>query len=510
VELAQPERLRVVMRTDARPAVGLGHVMRLRAVAQAFGRFDAEVSVIGEGLGRSVTQDRVWDIRAIDVASTEMLSEAQDADRTVRLIGPLDPAVVMVDDYRLGAVWERRIKDAIPDTTIVALDDLPDRDHAADVLVDPNLDIGQSTATTPAHERVLRGTAFVPLSNEYLEGAAPREVGSRPEVLVSLGGGSSALTVQLARALAGHPRAREVSATFVVPDALDRSSVGQASAGVPSIRVVASVPSLRPLLDRSDLAIGAGGTSAWQRLRVGLPSVVVAVAPNQVRTCRALEAAGLARWIDDLSPDRIIAGMFETLDDAGLRQRARDEGPVLVDGRGAQRIALALVPDPCQPTFRPVTRNDAAALLAIANDPETRASSRHVQRIGPAVHLAWLDRTLRTGEETFWVAESDGLVVGQVRFSDVGGAWELNYALDPVVRGRGWSKLLVAEGIRMIRKRSGAPILAVVNGENMASRRTLLGLGFVPDPEALRARAFGARVEAGFSTYLLDPKQPTP
>jgi UDP-2,4-diacetamido-2,4,6-trideoxy-beta-L-altropyranose hydrolase len=500
------------MRADAGRAVGSGHVMRLRAVAQGFQPFKADVSLVGNGVDHSFNDDGVWEIRSIGGVSTGPFSESEDAERVLRLIKALEPDVVMVDHYELGEAWEVRLKDALPATTVVALDDLPGRTHAADVLVDPNFDFDfdQLTVASPSHQRVFRGTAFVPLSSEYLKEADRPDTGARPEVLVSLGGGSSALALQLARALTAHPRMQDIIATFVVPDDEDRSAVEQTCSGADSIRVVGSVPSLRPLLDRADVAIGAGGTSAWQRLRVGLPSVMVALAPNQVRTCQALRATGLARWIDDLNPDRIIRGMFEALDDAGLRQRVRVEGPLLVDGRGAQRIALALAPDLPDPTFRPATKGDAAALLAIANDPKTRAGSREAHRIEPAVHLAWLEGILGGVEETFWVAELDGLVVGQVRFSDLGGAWELNYALDPVARGRRWSKLMVAEGIRSIRRRREAPIVAVVKGDNVESLRALLALGFVLDPEALRARALGVRVGAGFSAYLLDPEQPTP
>ena len=263
------------------------------------------------------------------------------------------------------------------------------------------------------------------------------------------------------------------------------------------------VPTLRPFLERADLVVGAGGTSAWQRLRLGRPSVMLTLAENQIRTAEALSDLDLARWVDQGADPRAIAeAVVDALDDDALRLRARAHGPLLVDGRGVDRIVLALLPSSTPPTLRLLEDGDAAALLAMANDPTTRAASRDTHSIHPNEHLAWFGRTREVMGGTSWVAECEGLVVGQVRFAPLSEGWELHYGLDPSARGRGWSSTMVAEGLRRLAA-TGATgdVFAVVHPANVASRRSLATLGFVP-ADAVVAVLADVQLPVGFNAYV--------
>jgi RimJ/RimL family protein N-acetyltransferase len=138
----------------------------------------------------------------------------------------------------------------------------------------------------------------------------------------------------------------------------------------------------------------------------------------------------------------------------------------------------------------------------MANDPVTRAASRETRSIRPEEHLTWFRRTREAMGRTSWVAEIDGLVIGQVRFAKLDEGWELHYGLDPVARGRGWSSGMVTEGLRRLAEsgRTG-DVFAVVHPANEVSRRSLAKLGFLPD-DAGRAAAAGACLPDGFTAYV--------
>lgn len=500
------------MRADGGAHIGLGHLSRLRAIAQAVLDRGSTVAVLGRGVEELPQSTVGWSRRGMGDAPSSFGSEDHDADWTLDAAGAAAADVVMVDHYGLGEDWERRVKMGLPEATIVALDDLPGRRHAADVLIDPNLGVDGPGLAADVDGRILSGLSYVPLDDDYLSASdcGARRSG-RPNILVSLGSGASGLVQSLAVAFVDDPRTRDTNITFVVPDAGVRETVYRTVQGHASVTVFGTLPSLRPLIERADLVVGAGGTSAWQRLRLGRASVVVAIADNQVRTCKALNELGLATWVQDMRhPSDLVDAIFVALDDQPLAWRAQSWGPVLVDGLGATRIAFALAPSRTFPKIRRATDRDASALLGIANDPVTRAASRSTDVIGPDEHLTWLQSVLRGGQTPFWVAESAGLVVGQVRFADLGDAWELGYGLDPIARGLGWSASLVAEGIRRVRGHRDIPIVAVVGDGNEISRHMLRGLGFRSDPDAQRSRALGAKVAAGFFAYLLDPGRPTP
>jgi UDP-2,4-diacetamido-2,4,6-trideoxy-beta-L-altropyranose hydrolase len=126
--------------------------------------------------------------------------------------------VVVVDHYGLGEDWERRVKDGLPEATIVALDDLPGRRHAADVLIDPNLGGDGPGLADYVNGRFLRGLSYVPLDDDYLHASDPDARSSgRPNILVSLGSGSNELVQSLAVAFVDDPRTRDTDIAFVVP-----------------------------------------------------------------------------------------------------------------------------------------------------------------------------------------------------------------------------------------------------------------------------------------------------
>ena len=473
----------------------------MRALAEGFIRREATVEIVGRGIAGEGGAGPSWTVRELDGKVTE---ESEDLARTLSLVGEGAPDLVVVDHYGLGEVWERGIAEGFPGAMIVAIDDLPDRSHAVELLVDPNLGVSRPRPTSRASGRTLIGPAYAPLAAEYRQPAEERTWdATHPHVLISLGGGRSGIVVPLAEALVEDRRLRHVSFEFVVPDATERAAVTWTLEGRSDCIVHGRVPTLRPFLERADLVVGAGGTSAWQRLRLGRPSVMLTLAENQICTSEALSDLDLARWVDQGADVRAVTeAVVDALDDDALRLRARAHGPLLVDGRGVDRIVLALLPSSTPPTLRLLEDGDAAALLAMANDPTTRAASRDTHSIHPNEHLAWFGRTREVMGGTSWVAECEGLVVGQVRFAPLSEGWELHYGLDPSARGRGWSSTMVAEGLRRLAA-TGATgdVFAVVHPANVASRRSLATLGFVP-ADAVVAVLADVQLPVGFNAYV--------
>ena len=498
----------VVIRVDAGPEIGLGHLLRIRPIAEGLIRSGATVEIVGRGISTEASAGLEWTVRQLD---GRVAGEAPDLAQTISLLGMTAPDLVVVDHYDLGEAWELGMSRRFPEAKIVALDDLFNRTHAVEVLVDPNLGVSGPRLVSQGPGRALVGPAYAPLPAEYGEPAEERPPDALPpRVLVSLGGGRSGLVAPLAQAIVAEQHLRDIDFEFVVPDETERAVVARILEGRLECTVHGRVPTLRPLLERADLVIGAGGTSAWQRLRLGRPSVMVALADNQLRTAEALRDLGLARWVEQGSnPCAVTSALVDALEDSALFHRARTHGPLLVDGRGVDRILLALLPPATAPKLRLLEDGDAAALLAIANDPATRAASRDSRNIRPDEHLAWFGRTRAAMGPTSWVAESSGLVIGQVRFAPLADGWELHYGLEPAARGRGWSAPMVAGALeRLAATGADGDVFAVIHPTNEASRRSLAGLGFVPD-DAGRAVEVGVRLPEGFSAYVR-PVAPAP
>jgi UDP-2,4-diacetamido-2,4,6-trideoxy-beta-L-altropyranose hydrolase len=113
-------------------------------------------------------------------------------------------------------------------------------------------------------------------------------------------------------------------------------------------RLYFDLPSLAPLIALADLAVGASGATVWERLCLGLPSVIVTVAENQKGLGAALQSSGLARLaghFDVLGPDGLFLVLHAAANDRDL------EGWSMrclktCDGQGTGRVVDALIGSP--------------------------------------------------------------------------------------------------------------------------------------------------------------------
>ena len=97
---------------------------------------------------------------------------------------------------------------------------------------------------------------------------------------------------------------------------------------------------------QSDLSIGAGGATTWERMCLGLPSIVISVADNQRSVSEGLAEAGLIEYIGDASEVRDIelaAAIKQLIENRNQRFAFAAQTQLLVDGLGTLRIADVLV-----------------------------------------------------------------------------------------------------------------------------------------------------------------------
>jgi RimJ/RimL family protein N-acetyltransferase len=250
------------------------------------------------------------------------------------------------------------------------------------------------------------------------------------------------------------------------------------------LRLHESVPSMAPLVARADLALGAAGVSALERLCGGLPSAVVVMADNQRPGAEEMARRGLVRCLGDhhaLTDAELQSALREML--AGLPDPDWSRRCLAaVDGQGVGRVLAALgqgAPSPLR--ARGAGLQDEQLLLDWANDPLTRANAFSPDPIPLADHQRWLRARLADAGCRLYVAEAaDGDAVGTVRLQREPSGWEVHFNLAPSARGRGQGRALVAAGLAQLRAEMGpiAVVFGRVKAGNTASRRIFEGLGF--------------------------------
>ena len=344
--------LRVAVRADASRTLGSGHVMRCLTLAEVLRARGATVQFIcrpdhghlgtritGQGFGLHWLPDTViWHADA-------------DAQHTLAALGPNGCDVLLVDHYALGAAWQATLRPAC--RRLVAIDDLADRPHAADLLLDQNLgrQPGDYAALLPAAATRLIGPAFALLRPEFAAARAAslarRADGRLQQLLVSMGGADpQQATLRVLQALRHCALPGDAHITVVLGAAADnRPAIAEFLPTLPwPARLWVAVTDMAPLLVAADLAIGAAGGSAWERCCLGLPTALLVLADNQRPGTRALVAAGAALDLGGVAdlPATLPAALQQAADPTTL-QRLSAAAAAVTDGLGAQRVADAVL-----------------------------------------------------------------------------------------------------------------------------------------------------------------------
>ncbi|KAA0575041.1 UDP-2,4-diacetamido-2,4,6-trideoxy-beta-L-altropyranose hydrolase [Azospirillum sp. Sh1] len=343
----------ILIRADASPTIGTGHVMRCLAVAEALrdqgheALFAAVEST--PAIDRRLSADG---FRHVSIAGP--VGQAADLAATRSLLRREHGMAVMLDGYRFGEAYRVGLQAA--GARVLAWDDLGDGTPLhADLVVNaaPQAASLPYDAMAPGAVLLL-GPGYAPLRREVrLAAQEPRRtIADRPVLLVTFGGSDPlGLTGPVLQALAkerpdgcrivavvggSNPRANEVAAAV-------------AALAADGVSVEIDCPRMGALMADCGLAVSAGGGTMGELAALAVPTLLVVTADNQAMAsgdaaelgwCAAVDARGC----DPAKAAAVIAGRALALwADAGQRQRMQDAATALpLDGDGAVRIASAL------------------------------------------------------------------------------------------------------------------------------------------------------------------------
>lgn len=498
----QPPALHVVIRADAAPAIGTGHVMRCLTLADRLRALGAVVRFVCRAhaghLGDLIAA-RGFAVDLLPAPDTAFAaaghagwlgaSQAEDAAETLAVLAraQVRPDWLIVDHYGIDAAWQRQLRPAVGH--IMVIDDLADRPHECDVLLDQNLapaGAARYDGLVPAHCARLCGPRYALLREEFAAARAtlPARDGTVRRLFVFLGGADQHNdTGSVLAALAGMDNLE----TDVVIGAANphHATLARQCAALPGVRLHRQVDNVAALMAQADLAIGAGGGAMWERCSVGLPAIVLALAENQRPGCAALAEAGGALYLGESGPDsgtRLAAALQVARASPWLLRQMGATGLALVDGEGAARVARRLVAQGLADglALRRATAADCDAIHGWRNAEAIRRVSGDTREVPLAAHREWFAKVLTDTERVLLLGEIDGRAAGVLRYDRNGAQATVSVYLTPAYLGKGIGPALLAQGTAWVARHWPGvdTIEAVVRPDNLASSAAFASAGF--------------------------------
>ena len=476
----------LLLRADAGPGIGSGHVSRLLSLAEAW------IDAGGRARLLTAAVSKAMAVRAgaLGVEITELpAAHPAPADLAAlkAAIAKAGPRPwVAVDGYGFDAAYDRGARDG--GARLLALDDVPRlADYPVDIFLNQNAGAESREYPLPPEALPLLGPRWALLRRDYAAKGAARALRPRAErILVSFGGAdpkdATAGAIRALRRLKAPYRA----AVVVGPDNPRGAELERLAQGAPIVfEKAANMPAL---MADADVALLAGGATMLEACAAGLPALVATIAGNQEPGAAALAESGAVRLLGrapDVSEATLAAALDALLGDRAARETLSLAGRRAVDGRGAARVAAVMLAlsepklDADWVSLRPAAAEDALEVWRIANDPSVRANSFRREPIPLAAHLDWYRARLADKDSRFWLLDVAGAVAAQVRYERSGDEAAVHYSVRGAFRGKGLGTLaLAATRAPACRELGARRLTGVVIAPNPASERSFVSAGW--------------------------------
>lgn len=352
---------KIVFRVDSGTHMGIGHVMRCLTLAIELKPF-AQISFITKnhlGFNKEIISSK-FPLIVLDGGISKALSDQEksdyqnwlgedwqnDLEKTNDVLLQIkDVDMVVVDHYALDEKYEK----GLVTKYVMVIDDLMNRFHSCDIILDQNI-----SAVEPIYSQLMKkksilmmGPTFSLLREEFRNqhplikiGSAERKIS---KILVFFGASDiNGDCLKFAKANLAE-QSKYFQFTFVlISDHPDYASMEKLTSQYPGVRLLSFVQNFMELMAESDLFIGAGGTTSWERSCLGMASALLTVADNQILVCEELSRQGICHYLgasSAMTTQKWKIFFEEIVPDHTLWFNYREKAYNLVDGLGVLRVS---------------------------------------------------------------------------------------------------------------------------------------------------------------------------
>lgn len=408
----------------------------------------------------------------------------EDAECLSRLASEIPASWIVLDGYSFLSNYCRRMKETSAKQLFVADNDTED-EFVSDLILNHNLHANQRMYGRRSSDSVfLLGPRFALLRREFnaWRGWHRKARPTARKILVTTGGSDPAGLSELAIQALQRVRLGGLEIILVVGGSNPRiEGLRNCARNLKgNLRVETDVTNIPELMAWADLAISAAGSTYLEMCMLGLPSIVIDGADNQLPIARELHRQGVAVHVArGAAIVHELALQLETLiNSAQLRTHLSESAAALVDGRGAARVVAAMRGRAI--TFRLVREKDRRLIWEWANDLSVRQASFSSSTINWPEHCQWFAQKLSDPRCTMLLFEESGIPVGTIRIEQTTRMdAQISVTISPEHRGFGLARHLLATAVNTA-FRSGIVrrIHAFIRPENTYSINSFEAAGF--------------------------------
>jgi len=488
--------MEVLIRTDSSRFIGIGHLMRCLTLADALKKEGAVIHFVCRDLTGNLSDLVKKSGHHLHVLpgpeeKSFLLESEDDSHRNLHPVPWITDLQetkeiacsitrkfdwIIVDSYSLDANWENGLRDITE--KIMVIDDLADRNHDCDLLLDQNYYHSMKkrySRLVPDDCALLLGPQYALLRPEFknIRKNLDTHRGSVTYLLICFGGsGLNSETVNILKAL------KRVNNNDLVVDVVISKTdshgkeIVDLCSKLPDCTCHFQTNNMAELMNKADLMFGGCGTTTWERCCIGLPAVVTGIAENQLKIAEDLAEDGVIYYLGQSSETSISSykhALMAMLNSPWLVKLLSKNSLSLVDGQGCKRVVSSLMIPEIK--LRPALMDDLENIFNWRNAPETRKYSLDSREITMSEHKNWFINRLSDANSILLVGQEkkNGKFAGVIRYDLCEDTALVSVYLVPDQHGRGIGSYLLKEGSCWLKQHS--PHIVRIEAEIMDNNK---------------------------------------
>lgn len=468
--------MQVVFRVDSSLQIGTGHLMRCLTLAECLKNDGIDISFIcrknsGNLRAKIIKKGfRLFELESPEKARYDdklfhskwlTVTQQEDADQCKQILEKIKPDWLVVDHYALDHEWESDLKHL--STNLMVIDDLADRNHNCDLLLDQTFGriAEHYIDLVPKFCTVLVGSEYSLLRPDFSEWRSysieRRSQANFKNLLITMGGVDvENYTEDVLIKLNRCALPEDINITIVLGSHYPHleSLKMRAEKLKYTVNIKVDVENMAEIMANSDIAIGAAGTTSWERCCMGLPTIQIVLAENQKFLAERLSKINASLIVNETnSLESLINDASKWMQDVSVSSAK------ITDGTGTLKVASQITDSIVKfqlqefgevelVSYVNLNINDQAFVLKMRNDASVKRWMYSQRDISKKEHHDFVKKLNDNKETRYFLVKSQGTIVGSINFSNIILNDSLHFGLftNPFTELKGAGRILEAAG----------------------------------------------------------------